>query len=537
MTPSFRRPFAKLAVASITLLLSSLAWTGCSDQAADSPTAPGDPEALEARATPPVNLPQQSFAAAVAAQNRYGQSLMATPGVVGHGIGLVDGEPGIRVFLLTPDVQGIPERLDDVPVGRVVTGMFRAGADPTSRARPAPNGFSLGHPDITAGTLGAIVQGNTDGICYALSNNHVLANVNQASIGDHALQPGPYDGGLDPADAIGALADFEPLDFQSSTNRIDAAVAELFDPVTDFVTGQTPAYGAPGTGTQAASVGMKVKKYGRTTGLTTGEVTETNVTVSVCYECSGPFCFRCKAAVTFEDQIGTTDMSDGGDSGSLVVTDDNANSPVGLLYAGSSTRTLANPIDEVFSRFDVSIPTDLSTCTNGGGVPPSNLQPTAAFTYTMDGLKVDFTDTSSDRDGSIVGWEWDFGDGNTSTSQNPSNTYSSGGTYSVTLQVTDDGGGSGSSSQDVTVSEPTSGGISLSALGYKDRGLQKTDLTWAGANSTNVDVYRDGGLIAAGTPNDGTYTDPINERGSATYTYEVCEAGTSTCSNTVTVIF
>jgi PKD repeat protein len=144
-------------------------------------------------------------------------------------------------------------------------------------------------------------------------------------------------------------------------------------------------------------------------------------------------------------------------------------------------------------------------------------------------------DESSDSDGDVVSWSWDFGDGNTSTAQNPSHTYGAAGTYTVTLTVTDDGDATDSNSQDVTVTEPT-GHITLSAVGYKVRGRQKADLTWFGAISSQVDVYRDGALLIT-TPNDGAYTDNIDKVGGGSYTYWVCEAGTSTCSNEAMVIF
>lgn len=79
-----------------------------------------------------------------------------------------------------------------------------------------------------------------------------------------------------------------------------------------------------------------------------------------------------------------------------------------------------------------------------GGGPPANADPVAAFTYEIDDLNVDFTDTSTDSDGSVVSWSWDFGDGNTSTSQNPSHTYDDAGSYDVQLTVTDDDGGTNS---------------------------------------------------------------------------------------------
>ena len=177
--------------------------------------------------------------------------------------------------------------------------------------------------------------------------------------------------------------------------------------------------------------------------------------------------------------------------------------------------------------------TDTVTVTD----PNVNNPPTASFTFTCTDLSCDFDGSgSSDSDGTIVSYAWDFGDGNTGTGATASNTYAAGGTYLVTLTVTDDDAATGTDEQSVTVTEPPTGGISLSATGYKVRGLQKADLTWSDAAGTNVDVYRDGSAITT-TANDGFYTDNINNRGGGSYTYQVCEAGTSTCSNTATVTF
>jgi len=88
----------------------------------------------------------------------------------------------------------------------------------------------------------------------------------------------------------------------------------------------------------------------------------------------------------------------------------------------------------------------------------------------------------------------------------------------------------------VTPTPTPTPGITLSARGYKVQGRQRVDLSWSGAASTNIDVYRDGVSIVT-VPNNGFYTDSIGARGHASYTYKVCEAGTSTCSNEVTVTF
>lgn len=167
----------------------------------------------------------------------------------------------------------------------------------------------------------------------------------------------------------------------------------------------------------------------------------------------------------------------------------------------------------------------------------SNEAPTASFTSSCTDLGCSFDGSgSSDSDGSIASYDWDFGDGNTGSGSTASHTYAAGGIYTVTLTVTDDAGATDTASQSVTVEEPSTGGITLSASGYKQRGRHNVDLTWDGAGSTNVDIYLDNGLLTT-TANDGAYTWSSNNRGGASYTFQVCEAGTSTCSDSVTVIF
>lgn len=178
----------------------------------------------------------------------------------------------------------------------------------------------------------------------------------------------------------------------------------------------------------------------------------------------------------------------------------------------------------------------LSGSGDGGG--DTNSAPVASFTYSCTDLSCDFDGTgSSDSDGSITGYSWDFGDGSTNTGSTVSHTYSSGGTYTVTLTVTDDDGATANDAQEVSVSQDSgSEEIVLSASGYKAQGLQKVDLSWSGATSTNVDIYRDGSIIIT-TANDGEYTDNINSRGGGSYTYQLCEEATTTCSNETTVTF
>jgi hypothetical protein len=170
---------------------------------------------------------------------------------------------------------------------------------------------------------------------------------------------------------------------------------------------------------------------------------------------------------------------------------------------------------------------------SGGGGGTTNNPPTASFTYVCTNLACTFADASSDTDGTIASRAWSFGDGGTSTATNPSHSYAAGGTYTVTLTVTDDAGATGTTSRQVTVSASTSA-ITLTATGYKVKGRNTVDLAWSGA-SGSVDVLRDGSIIK--TTSASSYTDSIGTRGGATYTYQVCESGTSTCSDPVTVVF
>ena len=141
---------------------------------------------------------------------------------------------------------------------------------------------------------------------------------------------------------------------------------------------------------------------------------------------------------------------------------------------------------------------------------------------------------SSDPDGDSLTYAWDFGDGNVGTGMQPTHTYSSAGSFPVNLTVDDGNGGSDSDATTATVQIPSA--ITLSATGYKVKGRHRADLTWNGASGASIDVHRDGSLVTT-TANDGAYTDLTTNRGSRSYTYQVCEAGTSTCSNIDTVSF
>ncbi|MGD9086281.1 MAG: PKD domain-containing protein [Desulfobacterales bacterium] len=567
-------------------------------------------------------------------QDRHVEQLMRIPGVMGVGTGInKNGRPVIRVFTIRAGISNIPQKLEEIPVETKVTGMFVAQSDsPYWFPRPVPIGVSTGHPDITAGTLGARVI-DENGNVYALSNNHVYANSNNARIGDYALQPGPYDRGIDLDNAIGTLFDYEPIDFSFfGANTMDAAIVlttsgEVGTATPKDSDGIDMGYGTPNSIIWGDSdsdgvfdnmndlLGLPVKKFGRTTGLTKGEITTINVTSNVCYaNCSSiwtAYLARFVDQIVIERVLNGDAFSGGGDSGSLIVTDDENNNPVGLLFAGSDTTTLANRIDLVLERFDVSVDDGSSD----GNIPPAadfsfttsdltvtftdesndvdgtivshnwvfgdgntsteqdpihtyaadgtytvtltvtddaggtdsitqsvtvddamNAIPTADFTYEATGLTVDFTDESNDVDGTIASWNWVFGDGNTSTAQNPTHTYAADGTYAVTLTVTDNDGETDSTSQDVTVSDGSVATITLTATGKQNKRWFIVNLDWSGANSDNVEILKNDVSIIT-TNNDGTYTDKMPNGGGGSYTYQVCEEGTSTCSNEATVTF
>lgn len=164
-----------------------------------------------------------------------------------------------------------------------------------------------------------------------------------------------------------------------------------------------------------------------------------------------------------------------------------------------------------------------------------NVTPDANFSFSTDDLSVQFSDLSSDSDGSIVNWSWNFGNGSSSSSQNPSHTYTQAGSYTVTLTVTDNNGASDSVSKTVSVTASVAG-IDLNANGYKNKGRWTTDLSWSGATSSKVDIFRNGSKIKT-VNNSGSYTDGTSNRGSGSLTYKVCETGTFTCSDSVTVNF
>lgn len=300
--------------------------------------------------------------------------------------------------LNTKDIvpSALSENSETIPTDVVEVGDIKAFH--TNRHRPVLPGTSIGHFGITAGTFGVVVQ-KSNGQKFILSNNHVLANENNASVGDAILQPGPADGGTE-IDKVGELSSFVPINFDGS-NLVDAALAKFngdpsespdnpdkpdkpdADENSDcpiaglivnvlnlsalLVGSQTRIksvrsrdftekraiegevyinkplnLGSITRQLSTVNVGDGVKKSGRTTGVTVDEVIGIDAAVNVEYN---------KGVAHFVDQIICGPMSAGGDSGSVVY--DSSGNAIGLLFAGSDTVTIVNRIQDVFAELDI----------------------------------------------------------------------------------------------------------------------------------------------------------------------------------------
>ncbi len=311
---------------------------------------------------------------AITAQERHTEALLQRPGTRGTAVSWdAAGQPVIRVYLENgTSAAGLPQTLDGLPVQVEFTGTVyalniaceeraggcdaraSAGGEPGPREwqpRPVPIGVSAGHVDITAGTLGCRVTAGCH--TYALSNAHVFADENSGVAGDGILQPGPFDGGIDPADRIGVLFDSVPIVMSSSAfNRVDAAIAEVG---VGNVGTATPAngYGTPKSAITNPTLNLDVKKFGRTTSLTTGYIDAVNATVLVTYDAGDA---RFVGQIVIRTTNGS-DFSRPGDSGSLVVADGGTKDrrPVGLLFASGTGISIANPISDVVSQLGIDI--------------------------------------------------------------------------------------------------------------------------------------------------------------------------------------
>ena len=208
----------------------------------------------------------------------------------------------------------IPEKINGIPtdvieVGNIVKQSFQ------NKMRPIKPGYSVGHGKITAGTIGGIFN-DKDGDPVILSNNHVLANENNANIGDLIYQPGPADSNQNQNDVgwqepiaglpyVGTLKKF--MKINKTGNLHDSAVAKIHPSVVNsgLVDDTYPQIGSRLTGFGDPTIGMQVQKCGRTTGYTTGRVLGINASFTIGYDFG---------SARFDQCVVLTTMSKGGDS-------------------------------------------------------------------------------------------------------------------------------------------------------------------------------------------------------------------------------
>lgn len=343
-----------------------------------SALAGGVPDAL-------LSVAKSRAKAVIAVQEAVTEELMATEGILGTAVGFDhQGNLALIVYInlegknMAELVAGMPSSMGDVPVTVQATEPFR----PLLRFKPTDGGtahrpkqtppiqlgtsggwqFDLANGFCCGGTLGSLVQiGVTK---YILSNYHVLegdiefgGNGIVAQAGDPVIQPGLIDVSCNANNAqnVATLSGIKSL----PTSNVDAAIAEVIQGMVD-TEGRILDIGTISATTLPASLNQKVKKSGRTTGLTRSVVNGLNATVSVTYddECAGGTAFT----KTFTGQILVKNRNKGqsfiagGDSGSLMVQDVSSNpKAIGLLYAGSSTIAVANPINDVLGFFGATM--------------------------------------------------------------------------------------------------------------------------------------------------------------------------------------
>jgi hypothetical protein len=282
--------------------------------------------------------------------------------ILGFGYGIkyvagqrVDGDLVVRVYVrsklppsaLSPQ-EMIPSQINGIATDVVVSSDIRAFA------RPTECGVSVAHFNVTAGTLGCLVR-KTDGTpgVFILSNNHILANENDANLGDNILEPGKIDGGIS---AISKLTEFEPLNFGGGITRFDAAIAKVINP--GDVLPKIKLIGRVSNPPIDPFARQLVEKTGRTTFRTDGMVDDFAANRSIQYQRGIATIGRqIRIVKRFADQF-----SNPGDSGSLIV-DTLSNRPVALLNGGDgdpsqripNTETYASPIAPILQAFRIEI--------------------------------------------------------------------------------------------------------------------------------------------------------------------------------------
>ncbi len=242
-----------------------------------------------------------------------------------------------------------------------------------------------------SGTLGSLVM--RDGVLSILSNNHVLARSGSAAAGEDTIQPGLIDNNCSTS-GLNIIGDFPGNLVPLGTANVDAALSTARSGMVD-ATGAIIDVGVPCSGTQAPAIGLPVMKSGRTTGFTTGTIQSVNTSVSIQYQkgCgSGK-----KFTVSYTNQVVITPgtFSAGGDSGSLILSNDGTPNPVALLFAGSSSQTVGNPIQAVVSAFTAGGHTFSFVGTACGALAETGVSPVPTMSADGSQAPADASDASS----------------------------------------------------------------------------------------------------------------------------------------------
>ena len=373
---------------STVLLLLALSLTAMLFACSETDTSNVASPAPESDLLAAVNANRAEFARAIDVHNRNIPDIMKTEGVVGTAIGADDrGKPVVMVYTLEKTAPGLlKQEYDGFRVVEEVTGPIKAhkgpgggggGTDPKAKQTPpvkmGTSGgwrFDLANGYCCGGTLGSLVQ--KGGSKYILSNYHVLyadivngGNSRVASNGDPVIQPGLIDVSCNAANAqnIGTLVtNGGTLPDAGNPDAVDAGIALVTPGMVDE-SGAILNVGTISAGTLNASVGLAVKKMGRTTGLTRSTVSAINGSFSITYEneCAGGTSFT----QAYQGQIvisnGRCKFQNGGDSGSLLMEDVTTNPrAVGLCFAGSSicggsAIAIANPISDVLNKLGATM--------------------------------------------------------------------------------------------------------------------------------------------------------------------------------------
>lgn len=359
-----------LALTIVALVLSLGVW-GCSREEAVTPTTPETQVSLADKAS----ADNAAIRAVMAVQDRFTPALMADPDVIGTATTLTeDGQPAVLLLITSERARaGAPKNLDGVPVRILMTDRIVAMKSTTpavshtaKQTPPIQLGtsggwrYDLANGYCCAGTLGSLIQ--VGGQKRILSNYHVFeadivsgGNGQVSATGDPIIQPGLIDIGCNAANAqnVATLVATRAL----PSANVDASTANIISGMVRE-DGAILEIGTISASTVAAFVNQPVKKSGRTTGLTRSKVSGLNATISVAYEneCAGGSAFT----KTFTGQIVIANKASkflaGGDSGSLMVEDVSTNPrAVGLLFAGSTSTAIANPIGQVLSYFGATM--------------------------------------------------------------------------------------------------------------------------------------------------------------------------------------